>query len=95
MTRSAAIIVSLSLLALPAAAAERSLDLWFDRDLVPYVTSQLVEHPRFKGESMMFVVLEDNVPASVSNSLAIALRDRLLDAALHTPGVTVGPRQFN
>jgi hypothetical protein len=93
MSRSAAIMLSLSLLALQAAAAERSLDRWFDRELVPYVTSQLVEHPRFKGESVMFVALEDNVPAPVSNSLAISLRDRLLDAALNTPGVTVGRRQ--
>jgi hypothetical protein len=93
MTRAAAMIVSLALAALPAIAAERNLDRWFDRELVPYVTSQLVEHPRFKGESVMFVVLEDNVPASVSNNLAISLRDRLLDAALNTPGVSLGRRQ--
>jgi hypothetical protein len=93
MTRSAAIILSLYMLAPQAAAAERNLDHWFDRELVPYVTSQLVEHPRFKGESVMFVVLEDKLPASVSNQLAISLRDRLLDAALNTPGVSVGRRQ--
>ena len=93
MTRGAAIILSLSLLAEAAAAAERNLDHWFDRELLPYVTSQLVEHPRFKGESVMFVVLEDKVPASVTNQLAISLRDRLLDAALNTPGVSVGRRQ--
>ena len=93
MTRAAAIVLSLSLVALPATAAERNLDRWFDSELVPYVTSQLVEHPRFTGESVMFVVLEDNVPAPVSNNLAISLRDRLLDAALNTPGVSVGRRQ--
>jgi hypothetical protein len=93
MIRAAAIIVSLVLAALPTTAAERNLDRWFDGELVPYVTSQLVEHPRFKGESVMFVVLEDNVPASVSNNLSISLRDRLLDAALSTPGVSVGRRQ--
>ena len=76
-----------------AAAAERSLDRWFEQELLPFVTSQLVEHPRFKGETVMFVVLEDNVPASVSNELAISLRDRMLDAALNTPGVSVGRRQ--
>ena len=93
MIRSAAAVIFLSLLAAQAAAAERDLDRWFDRELVPFVTSQLVEHPRFKGESVMFVVLEDNIPASVSNELAISLRDRLLDAALNTPGVSVGRRQ--
>ena len=91
--RAAMIMLCLALLAASAEAAERNLDRWFDRELVPYVTSQLVEHPRFKGESVMFVVFEDNVPASVSNALAVSLRDRLLDAALNTPGVTVGRRQ--
>ena len=93
MIRKAIIVLSLSLLAAQAGATERNLDRWFDRELVPFVTSQLVEHPRFKGESVMFVVFEDNVPASVSNELAISLRDRLLDAALNTPGVSVGRRQ--
>lgn len=91
--RAALAMLCLSVLALPARAAEINLDRWFDRELVPYVTSQLVEHPRFKGESVMFVVFEDNVPASVSNALAISLRDRLLDAALNAPGVIVGRRQ--
>ena len=86
-------LLCLSVLSLQAQATERSLDRWFDRELVPYVTSQLVEHPRFKGESVMFVVFEDNVPASVGNALAISLRDRLLDAALNAPGVIVGRRQ--
>ena len=93
MIRATAWIVFLSLLAAQAGAGERNLDRWFDRELVPFVTAQLVEHPRFKGESVMFVVFEDQVPASVSNELALALRDRLLDAALNTPGVSVGRRQ--
>ena len=93
MTRVTIIMACLALLAARAEAAERNLDRWFDHELVPYVTSQLVEHPRFKGESVMFVVFEDNVPASVSNALAVSLRDRLLDAALNTPGVIVGRRQ--
>ena len=91
--RRAARVVFLCLLAFQAGAAERNLDRWFDSELVPFVTAQLVEHPRFKGESVMFVVFEDNLPASVSNELAISLRDRLLDAALNTPGVSVGRRQ--
>ncbi len=91
--RGALIAVCLALVGAQAQAAESKLDRWFERELLPYVTSQLVEHPRFKGESVMFVVLEDNVPASVSNALAVSLRDRLLDAALNTPGVVVGRRQ--
>ena len=80
-------------LSAPANARDRNLDRWFDGELVPYVAAQLTEHPRFKGETVMFVVLEDNVPASVSNALALSLRDRLLDAALNTAGVSIGWRQ--
>ena len=93
MTRALLVILCCSLLVARADAAERSLDRWFDRELLPYVTSQLVTHPRFKSESVMFVVFEDNVPAPVSNALAISLRDRLLEAALNEPGVIVGRRQ--
>jgi hypothetical protein len=77
----------------PVMAGDRNLDRWFDAELLPYVATQLVEHPRFKGETVMFVVLENNAPAPVSNTLALSLRDRLLDAALNTAGVSIGWRQ--
>ena len=51
-------------LASPAMSKERNLDRWFDEDLVPYIATQLVEHPRFSGETVMFVVLENNAPAN-------------------------------
>ncbi len=93
MIRALLAIFCLSLLVARADAAETSLDRWFDRELLPYVTSQLVSHPRFKGESVMFVAFEDNLPTPVSNALAISLRDRLLEAALNEPGIIVGRRQ--
>ncbi len=90
-------ILLIALLLLPAlsavAADERNLDHWLERELIPMVRQQLVEYPRFKGETVMFVILEDNTPAPVSNELALSLRDRLLDAALHTPGVLLGWQQ--
>jgi hypothetical protein len=49
--------------ATPVLAKDGNLERWFDEELVPYVASQLVEHPRFKGETVMFVVLENNAPA--------------------------------
>ena len=76
-----------------AATNERDLERWLDRDAVPFVKQQLLEHPRFKGETIMFVVLEDNAPATSTTALALSLRDRLLDAAVDTPGVTIGWRQ--
>ena len=81
--------------AIPATAEsrEKDLDRWMDQDLIPHVRKQLLNHPRFKGETVMFVVLRENLPAPVSNALAISLRDRVLDAAVNTPGVSVGWQQ--
>ena len=76
-----------------AESREKSLDRWLDGDLVPYVRQQLVLHPRFKNETVMFVVLQDNAPASVSNELALSLRDRLLEAAIDSSGVSIGWQQ--
>lgn len=76
-----------------AQSREKNLDRWLDSDLVPYVRQQLIVHPRFKNETVMFVVLRDNTPASASNALALSLRDRLLAAAVATPGVAIGWQQ--
>jgi hypothetical protein len=81
--------------AIPAVAQsrEKNLDRWLDRDLIPYVRQQLLVHPRFKNETVMFVVLRDNAPASASNALVLSLRDRILAAAVATPGVAIGWQQ--
>lgn len=93
--RRGAVIVALLLFSWPgyAASDERNLDRWFDRELIPHVRAELQTHPRFRGETVMFVVLDDSAPAVRTNALALSLRDRLLDAAVDTPGVTVGWRQ--
>lgn len=80
---------------LPSVATAKGVDLdrWIDAELLPYLREQITGHPRFKGETLMFVVLDDNAPAPVSNALALSLRDRLLDAALQSNGVRVGWRQ--
>ena len=41
----------------------------------------------------MFVILDDNVPASSTNAFALSIRDRLLAAAVATQGVEVGWQQ--
>jgi hypothetical protein len=76
-----------------AQSREKNLDRWLDRDLIPYVRQQLLLHPRFKNETVMFVVLRDNTPASASNALALSMRDRVLAAAVATPGVAIGWQQ--
>ncbi len=76
-----------------AESREKSLDRWLDSELVPYVRQQLVVHPRFKNETVMFVVLKDNAPASISNDLALSLRNQLLEAAIDSSGVSIGWQQ--
>jgi hypothetical protein len=76
-----------------AESREKDLDRWVDRDLIPYVRQQLILHPRFRDETVMFVILDDNVPASSSNALALSMRDRLLAAAVATQGVEIGWQQ--
>ncbi len=87
-----ALVVAQSIPAV-AESREKDLDRWVDRNLIPYVRQQLVVHPRFKNETVMFVVLDDNAPASTTNALALAIRDRLLAAAVDTPGVAIGWQQ--
>ena len=81
--------------AIPATAQsrEKGLDPWMERSLIPYVRQQLMTHPRFKDETVMFVVLKDNAPTPTTNALALSLRDRLLEAAVDTPGITIGWQQ--
>ncbi len=73
-----------------AAASDPSLDTWMDRSLIPAVVAQLKTHPRFKDEVVRFVVMQDGKPAAMTNSLALALRDRLQDAVIDQSGVRVG-----
>ena len=84
-----ATLLLLSIAVCEANARDRPLDAWFDDTLIPSVTDKLATHPRFRGETLMFVVLDDNAPAAVSSELALDLRNRLLDAAVKTPGLRI------
>ncbi len=88
------LLVVMALVAVaPATAASAELDSWFEQDLVPHVVEQLGSHPRFKGETLLFVVFDNDQPAAVSNALALSLRDRLLDTASDVPGVRIAWQQ--
>ena len=79
---------------LPLGAASRHVDFdtWLVNDLTPYVKEQLRSHPRFKGESLRFVVLQNGKPQATSNSLALRVRDGLREAAADVPGVRIAWR---
>jgi hypothetical protein len=91
--RSLSAVVMLAFCA-PVLSATRPLELenWIDRDLVPYVADQLSTHPRFRNESLRFVVMKDANPQPVTSALAISLRDRLQDALTDTPGIRIAWR---
>lgn len=91
-TRVLAVIAAL-LTALPASARGPDFDHWFDAELIPTVNDRLQNHPRFKGQTVMFVVIDGSAPASTSNRFALSLRDRLLNAALDSGGVRIAWRQ--
>jgi hypothetical protein len=79
------------LASLSAGAASRHADLdhWIANELTPFVREQLRAHPRFKGEALRFVVLQNGIPQAASNSLALRIRDRLREAAADVPGVRI------
>lgn len=72
-----------------AAAYQADLQSWLTNDLTPYVRSQLVTQPRFRNESVRFVVLADENPQAESNKLALLIRDQLRVAVADEPGVRV------
>ncbi len=85
------LVIALILACLPVNAASRHVDLdtWLANDLTPFLREQLEVHPRFKGEPLRFVVLQNGKPQATSNSLVLRIRDRLRDAAADVPGVRI------
>jgi hypothetical protein len=77
------------MIVLPQAALGDELGQWFERDLVPYVIEQVTTLPRFRDETLRFVVMVDDRPQSEGTALALHLRDRLRDAVSAQPGVRV------
>ncbi len=71
------LVIALILAWLPVNAASRHVDLdaWLVNDLTPFLKEQLNVHPRFKGEPLRFVVLQNGKPQASSNSLALRIRD--------------------
>ena len=66
-----------------------SLQDWIDTELAPYVSQQLGQHPRFKGEPVLVVRLDgDDIQPDI-DGLTRNLRDQLMDSLLKTPGVHV------
>ena len=95
MGRVAGAVVTILALGAPGLclAGNVSPEKWFDRELIPAVIQHLDTHPRFRDETLLFVVLGNDRPAPVGNALAMRLRDRLLDAAVEADGIRVAWQQ--
>jgi hypothetical protein len=66
---------------------ESSLQDWLDGELAPYVSQQLGQHPRFKGEPVILVRLDgDDIQPDI-DGLTRSIRDQLMDSLLKTSGV--------
>ena len=83
------LLVTLAATQVNAASRKDDLEHWFQSDLEPYVRQQLTTLPRFRNESLRFVVMTDDSPQSEGSALAIDLRDRLRDSIADVPGIRV------
>jgi hypothetical protein len=72
-----------------AASQRLDLETWVAQELTPYVAGELTTHPRFRNESIRFVVFADENPQAASNKLALGIRDRLRDALAQNPGLRI------
>ncbi len=72
-----------------AASRGADLDTWIEAVLTPYVRETLATHPRFAGESLRFVVMENGNPQATTNLLALHIRDRLRETAGAVPGIRI------
>ena len=85
----------LALVPLAAAAADPAperggeLDRWVERELTPWLSARVAEHPRLRGEPLTVVVVNGERPDPVPNALAAGLAERLRRALLNTPGAVL------
>jgi hypothetical protein len=71
----------------PIPGEDTSLQRWLDAELAPYLTEQLGQHPRFKGEPVMLVSLDGPDIQPDIDGLTRSLRDQLMDSLLSEANV--------
>ena len=90
LIRNLGLVMMLSVFSTSLAASRGAdLDTWIETVLTPYVSETLATHPRFAGESLRFVVMENGNPQATTNLLALHIRDRLRDTAGDVPGIRI------
>lgn len=82
------VVLSALLLALPVTAtAGQDLDMWLDREIEPWLTEQMVTHPRFKGLPLRVSVMRGGEPEPNPDGLSLWIAERLGDRLAQSPGV--------
>lgn len=68
---------------------DAGLNRWIDDELGPYLTSQLSQHPRFKGEPLLVVGMNGaNVRPDI-DALTQSVRTRIMDQLLSESGINL------
>lgn len=72
------------------------LDQWVDQSLTPYLSQQLSKHPKFKGQPILIVAMDNGEILPEIDGLRSHIRNRISSALISTQGVNLvnrSPRQ--
>ena len=72
--------------------SERSLDIWLEQTLIPYLSQQLGHHPRFKGQPVLLVRMKGDLVQARIDDLTDHIREKIIDALLKEPGLDLAWR---
>ncbi len=64
-----------------------SLDFWLEWELIPYLKTQLAEHPRLRNQPIRVVRTQDGMIQARIDGLSRDLRRRITDALVRTRGI--------
>jgi len=68
---------------------EISLNDWVNQTAIPYLTKELGNHPRFKGEPFLIVSMDKDKIDTEINELTVQIREQIIDGLLTTPGIAL------
>ncbi len=70
-----------------------ALGRWLNTSVAPQLTELLSQHPKFKGETVRFVAMQDGKPLAKASRLHQAVEEHLTQLLLRNPGVRLAWNQ--
>lgn len=70
-----------------------ALGRWLNTSVAPKLTELLSQHPKFKGETVRFVAMQDGKPLANGSKLHQAVEEHLTQLLLRNPGVRLAWNQ--